>query len=77
MKFYRVKQVSENQFIPQVKSFIIDNWKGIDDDMITWYSKDFQKEWCAKNTLDEAKEVIIGYKNRNLEKKQYPKYYKI
>jgi hypothetical protein len=80
MKFYRVKQISENEFIPQVKFWFLGYWYGIDkdnDDEVfgRWYLLEFQKRWCAKATLEEAKERIDRYRKNN--KVKYPKYHKL
>ena len=83
MKLYRIKQIGENQFIPQVCDEIIDwlfgTWDGIDvSENIggTWYTKEFQDMYCTTDSLEKAKEVIEKYKNRYNSEKGYPKYHK-
>lgn len=77
MQFYRVKQISENQYIPQVKFWFLGYWYGICSSFWTYFSKVYQEECCAKETLDDAVKVIDGYKNIYFTKKQYPKYHKL
>lgn len=77
MNFYRVKQVSKTEFIPQVKRFL-GPWEAIDrDGRCCWFSDKYQKEWCAVQTLGDAKNIVSQYKNQLKTKKEYPKYYKI
>jgi hypothetical protein len=83
MKLYRVKQISENQFIPQICDEIIDwllnNWDGIDvseDVGCTWYSEEQQNKYCITDSLENAKEVIKNYRKRFNSEKGYPKYHK-
>jgi hypothetical protein len=84
MKFYRIKEIGENQFIPQQCDGICD-WlvcfcKGIqvDNKMITtWYSKEYQDMYCIVKSLEEAKEVIGKYQAMYNIQKQYPKYHKL
>lgn len=67
---YRVREVN-GKFIPQVRiwNVIFPSWEGIDGrDFDTWVSLDYQYKYCAKSTLEEAKQVIENYK---------PKYHKV
>ncbi len=80
---YRIKQISENQFIPQcgtLLEWIFGLMNGIDkDSSYTWHAIDYQKQYCIVNSLEEAKEIIKNDKLiRNPHKcpKGYPKYYK-
>lgn len=77
MKFYRVKQISENQFIPQVKFWFLGYWYGICNDLDIWYVEQFQINWCVKSTLGEAKAVISEYKELGSTNKIYPKIHKL
>jgi hypothetical protein len=83
MKLYRVKQIGENQFIPQVCDEIIDwlfgTWNGIDvseDICGTWHGEEFQDRYCTTDSLEKAKEVIENYRKRFNSEKGYPKYHK-
>ena len=83
MKIYRIKQIGENQFIPQVCDEIIDwlfnNWDGIDiseDIGCTWYSEEHQNRYCVTDSLDKAKSIIEDYKQKKIIDKRYPKYHK-
>jgi hypothetical protein len=80
---YRIKQISENQFIPQcgiLLEWIFGCMKGLDkDSSYTWSNLDYQKQYCIVNSLEEAKEIIKKDKlKRNPHKcqKGYPKYHK-
>jgi hypothetical protein len=90
MEIFRVKQISENQFIPQVCNDIIDwlfgTWDGIDvsenvgkdvgGGTFTWLSKECQEQYCIVDSLEKAKEVIENYRKRFNSEKGYPKYHK-
>jgi hypothetical protein len=82
MKKYRIKQISENLFIPQVSKGIFDSLFGIfdgiaiEDNTTTWYIKEYQDIYCATDSLEKAKEVIEKYKNKINSEKRYPKYHK-
>lgn len=69
--FYRIKEV-EGKFIPQ--KLIELTWEGIDrqSDYI-WYTQHFQIEYCAVDSLQEAKDIIAKYKEKR--KKPKVKYY--
>ena len=80
---YRIKQISENEFIPQCGSFlewIFNGMDGIDkDNRFTWYVFENQKQYCIVNSLEEAREIIKKDKlKRNPHKcpKGYPKYHR-
>jgi hypothetical protein len=82
MKFYRIKQIGENQFIPQVAECWFDRilgfWHGIDIiNNRTLSIEEYQRKWCVSATLEHAKYVVEVYKktpfNFNF---KYPKYYK-
>lgn len=77
MKFYRVKQIGECSYIPQVKDGIFSLWKGIDTNFYRCYSNEsYQKLFCSALTLEEAKEIITKYKSLITKKVKYPKYYR-
>jgi hypothetical protein len=67
---YRVKQISENRFIPQVKTSFFSNWKSISRYNPKTTVLIFESILCWCDTLEQAKEVI----KKN---KEYPKYYDI
>lgn len=78
---YRIKQISENKFIPQcgtIGDFIFGSMEGIEKgSTYTWMSKDVQKTRCIVSSLEEAREVIKQYKEDIIEyPKGYPKYHK-
>ena len=76
MNFYRVKQTSKNNFIPQVKIGIFGTWDSLDDKCnVIWFSRRSQVEWCSVSTLEKAKDRIQDHKAMVKEKKCYPKYY--
>lgn len=67
MRFYRVKQIGENKFIPQTATlldFIYVTWVGIErrGNNCTWFTEFLQEEYCICETLEEAREVIKIYK---------------
>lgn len=78
MRVYRIKQIDENRFIPQVAEGLIDIifflYTGIDpNDKSKWYSGFYQKEKCVVYTLDRAKEIISEHKLLP----KYPIYHKM
>ena len=77
MKF-RIKQIDENIYIPQVKKYFFDNWNGIDNrwDEV-WSNEFFQTKYCKQNTYQDALNEIEIWKTKNHKKKNYPKYFEI
>ena len=77
MKF-RIKQIDDNVFIPQVKKGWFNSWNGIDNKWNeTWMGNGFQTRYCAKPTLLEAQQEVEIYKTRIHKKNSYPKYYNL
>ena len=77
MKF-RVKQIDENTFIPQVRNNLFGSWYGIDNKWgTTWFNKVYQTKYCAKPTLDDALLEIDIYKTKIHKKDNYPIYHKL
>ena len=77
MKF-RIKQIDDNKYIPQVKMALFDSWDGIDNKRDeTWMGKEYQTKYCVKPTLLEAQQEVEIYKTRIHKKNGYPKYYKL
>jgi hypothetical protein len=80
MVLYRIKQIGENEFIPQTRKWyeIYSHWDGIDrKDFCTWYGLTFQELYCKCSTFEEAKQVIEDCKKLNEDKRKYPKYHKV
>ena len=77
MRFYRIKQIAEDCYIPQVKKGLLGTWDGIDGLLFeSWYSDEYQIRHCSVKTLDEARQRINDYKVKIKNKRKYPKYYK-
>jgi hypothetical protein len=77
MRFYRIKQISENEFIPQTR-VLFDFWHGIDiKNSYLWFSQANQEQYCIVSTKEKAKQVIEEYKKQRKVKDKYPKYYNI
>ena len=77
MRFYRIKQIAEDCYIPQVKKGLLGSWDGIGEELLdAWYSYAFQIRHCSVKTLDEARQRINDYKVKIKNKRKYPKYYK-
>ena len=76
MRFYRIKQISENEFIPQTKT-LFDFWVGIGrhDEFDVWYSESAQNLYCKVSMIEKAKQVIENFKQHK--KNKYPKYIKM
>lgn len=77
MKF-RVKQIGENQFMPQAKKWFLGSWRFIDkNDFYLWYYEFFGLRHCICSTYAEAKQVIVDYKAYQKNQIKYPKYHKL
>lgn len=77
IRFYRVKQISKNKFIPQVKRGLISPWEGIEkENYHLWCVEEIQKMRCVDKTLDDARNTIIQYRLIVEIGDQYPKYHK-
>jgi hypothetical protein len=75
MRYYRIKQINDNQFIPQTKRWW-ENWEGIDRrNTDTWYGSHYQLQYCTVTTIEEANRIIKEYKVYWDKVKQYPKYH--
>lgn len=79
---YRIKQISENEFIPMCGTFIdfiFRDMYAIDQTNVEflWRTDSIVKQYCIVNTLAKAKSIIIEYKNLNKKIKGFPKYYKV
>lgn len=74
---YRIKQIDEKKFIPQVKTFFLGSWRSIDKyDLHLWVSEIAGSINFICETLDQAKQVIDNYKANQKNKRKYPKYHK-
>jgi len=65
MKFYRIKQISENQFTPQVC-----------DSIIHYIFNEWNQIFLTTDTLEKARKFIEQYKQLESTKNKYPKYHK-
>jgi hypothetical protein len=75
---YRVVEIQENVFIPQVKKSIFSSWNGIQKNGCdVWFGKHYQLRYCSTSTLEEAKQIAQTHKERKDKNKQYPKYFKL
>jgi len=82
MKFYRIKQIAEDAYIPQVSTSVFNKifgiWHGIDIINRRILSiEEYQRKWCVSATLNHAKSVIIRYKENSFKSTKYPKYYSL
>jgi hypothetical protein len=77
MKF-RVKQIDENKYIPQIKIGFFNNWLGIDNIWKeTWIDELLQTKYCAKPSLDDALLEIDIWKTRIHKKNKFPVYHNV
>jgi hypothetical protein len=80
MRFYRIKQIGENEFIPQTRNWYEFSYNGIQSifgDYDIWFSPKIQTKYCCVATLENAKGVIDDYKKSiNAKYQKYPKYHK-
>jgi hypothetical protein len=78
MKFFRVKQISETEFIPQMRDWYEFTYNGIESirgDYNIWFSPKYQKKYCCVSSLENAMGIIEDYKKSNGIKVKYPKYF--
>lgn len=77
MRFYRIKQIAEDCYIPQVKKGILGSWDGIDGELFeAWYSAEYQIRHCSVKTIEAARKRIAEHKKKLRDKKKFPKYFK-
>jgi hypothetical protein len=74
MKF-RVKQIDDNTFIPQCRSWYDFDWKSIDK--IDNYSWSICTDYAHHSTLEDAMYTIERHKKYIEQKNKYPKYHKV
>lgn len=77
MNEYRIAQISEHEFIPQVRlqnDQQIFQWYGICNDLAEWREERLQLIYCVVNDLKRAKSIIQLYKTKI--KRKYPIYHK-
>lgn len=77
MNEYRIAQISENLFIPQVRlqnDSQIFEWYGICNDLKTWREEKAQLWYCVVQNLERAKSIIQFYQRKT--EKKYPIYHK-
>ena len=80
MAYYRIKQIDDNQFIPQTTdnfiTKILYEWNGLEEEddgkIEKWYSGYIQTRYCIVDSLEKAKQIIERHK---LHKQTYPKYH--
>lgn len=79
MARYRIKQIGESSFIPQVKYSLFTPWRSLsyNEGFYTWFGDDYAYKYCILLTYEEALSTIQYYKQYLNNKKKYPKYYKI
>lgn len=71
---YRVKQIDENTFIPQCKSWYDFEWGNIDQsDNYVWHTT---STYSRCSSLELARKTIERHKSCLKEEAKYPKYYK-
>lgn len=76
---YRIKQLSKNEFVPQVKENIFTKWGSIKYYKSTvepFYIYHYNEEYCARNTYEAAEIVIKLHKEWCKEREGYPIYHK-
>lgn len=83
---FRVKQISETEFIPQVRECFgifkinsVSSWSGIQSiflDFDLWKDDKFQTKYCCVSSLEKAMGIIEDYKKSIGVKVKYPKYFK-
>ena len=84
MRIYRIKQISETEFVPQVCNDFWDvvfrDWAYLQhhehhNTVYCWYDDGFQSQ-CIVDSVDKAKIAIEKYKEIMTESSKYPKYHK-
>jgi hypothetical protein len=84
MIFYRIKQIGENEFIPQTQKrsilTIFTVWQGIESRnnlFVLWGGDYYQEKNCKVSSYEKALEVIEDFKKHITKKSEYPKYHKV
>lgn len=68
---YRVKQIADDKFLPQVKKNFFSRWRTIDvDDYYLWNLEVFAEKYSCCKTLESALNVIQGFKEHIKPKKR-------
>lgn len=63
MRFYRIKKLSKNEYMPQTKSWMFGKWRSIDIfNRILWSGTANEYYWCCERTKADAKKVIEEFK---------------
>lgn len=77
MNEYRIAQISENEFIAQVRLQNKDRvfeWSGITiEEFLVVNNYELQLRWCVVSTLERAKSIIKSHQKKW---KTYPIYHK-
>ena len=78
MRTYRIKQIAENKFIPQVKLGLLGMWNSIDGTSNEiWYSDEYVEKYCYVTSLETAHDVIAQYKSYIGNKTKFPIIHKV
>ncbi len=78
---YRIKQLSEKEFVPQVKASIFKKWGSIkyyhDSKTEPFYIFHYEERHCARNTYEKAEAVIKLHREWLKQREGYPIYYEL
>lgn len=83
MRKYRIKQIGENKFIPQVRKHFCGSWYGIDKNynckyyLYEWTNNEYQIKYCLTESYNEAVDVIYNHNYKSNKKTEYPKFHKV
>ncbi len=78
MRSYRIKQIANDRFIPQVKLGFFGMWNSIDGtNNEIWYSDEYVERYCYVTSLEIAHRVINQYKSFVKNKLKYPIIHKL
>lgn len=78
MRTYRIKQIANDRFIPQVKLGLFGMWNSIDGtNNEIWYSDEYVERYCYVTSLEMAHRVINQYKSFVENKLKYPIIHKV
>jgi hypothetical protein len=75
MRKYRIKQISENLFIPQVKKGFFGCWCSIDENYNSGHYL-YEEIYCACISDTEAADIIYNHDYKSKKTKKYPIYHK-
>jgi hypothetical protein len=76
---YRIKQISEKQFLAEIKKDWFTPWEALDihNPVFTWVDLKEYQNLCIVETMQHAKLIIERHKEWMESQNKYPKFFEI